>query len=153
VANNGEILVSSGTFEINGNVTGSAGTLSIQGASILQLDKSVAAGQALSFSGSGGELILGNAGSYAGTIAGFGSGDKIDALHFGIGTTVNFVENAGNTGGTLTVQNGMMEAQLALIGQYSAAGFGHTSTGAGTVITYAPPASAAETLANPAVSH
>jgi hypothetical protein len=153
VANNGEILVSRGTLEINGNVTGSAGALSIQGASTLQLDKSVAAGQSLSFSGSGGELTLGSAGSYAGTIADFASGEQIDALHFGRGTTVSFVENAANTRGTLTIHNGAMNAQLALIGQYIAAGFGHTSTSAGTVITYTPPASTAETLVNPAVSH
>jgi hypothetical protein len=153
IANGGEILVNTGTLEIGGNVTGSSGTLAIEGAASLQFDKSVATGQALTFSGSGGDLVLGKAASFAATIAGFGAGDEIDALHFGLGTTVGFVENGGNTGGTLTIANGGTQAQLALLGQYSAAGFGSTSTGQGTVITYTPPPSASDSIASLAPAH
>jgi hypothetical protein len=152
VANGGEIMVSSGTLEIGGNVTGSSGTLVVSGASTLQFDKSVASGQALTFSGSGGDLVLGKAASFVATIAGFGAGDQIDALLFDVGTTVSFVENGGNTGGMLTVKDGAAQAQLALLGQYSAAGFGSSSTSQGTVITYTPPV-AAEAMAGLAASH
>jgi hypothetical protein len=153
VANSGNILVSSGTLEIGGKVTGATGTLTIQGAATLQFDKAVASGEALSFSGTGGDLVLGQAANFAGTIAGFAAGDEIDALHFGVGTTVSFVENGGNTGGTLTITNGTSQAQLSLLGQYAAAGFGSTSTNKGTVITYTPPAAAADPIAGLAPSH
>jgi hypothetical protein len=153
VANSGEILVSSGTLEIGGNVTGATGTLAINGAATLQFDKSVASGQALTFAGTGGDLVLGMAASFAATIAGFGAGDQLDALHFGVGTTVGFVENGGNTGGTLSITNGASQAQLALLGQYSAAGVGSTSTSQGTVITYTPPPSASDSIASLVPAH
>jgi hypothetical protein len=48
--------------------------------------------------------MLEQAQSFAATISGFGTGDTIDATNFlKTGTTFNFVENSGVTGGTLTL--------------------------------------------------
>ena len=74
-------------------------------------------------------------------------------MKFGLGTTTSFVENSSNTAGTLTLKNGSIQEQLTLLGQYCAANFGSSSTSQGTVITYVPQPSPADTTAHLAVAH
>jgi hypothetical protein len=109
-------------------------------------------GQPFQFRSEGNETALLGA-TFSSSFAGFGPSDEIVAEHFGVGTKVSFVENGANTAGTLTLQNGSTQVQLALLGQYSAAGFGSSSTSQGTVITYTPPPSGADSVAGLAASH
>jgi hypothetical protein len=94
---------------------------------------------AVSFdSGTSGALKLDQSSLFSGTIAGFATGDAIDLtdIAFGAADTLGYAANASNTGGLLTVSDGTHTANLALLGQYAAAGF---TTAAdphgGTIIT------------------
>jgi autotransporter passenger strand-loop-strand repeat protein len=85
----------------------------------------------------GGILKLDGSVSFSGKIQGFGLGDTIDLadIAFGPRTTVGFKENAANTGGTLTVGDGVHIAKVSLLGQYVAAQFTSASDGGnGTAI-------------------
>ncbi len=81
------------------------------------------------------------------------SGFAIDLadLAFGSNMSLSYADN-GSGGGTLTVDNGTQVVDLALLGQYAAAGFqAHSDPGGGTLITYSPQTSATEaaSLTNP----
>jgi hypothetical protein len=70
--------------------------------------------------------------------AGGGASGAIDlsCIGFGANTTLGYSANAANTGGTLTVTDGTQSANIALLGQYTAASFAMTSDGnGGTLIT------------------
>ncbi len=74
------------------------------------------------------------------TISNFTVLDGIDLTNiaFGGGTTLGFVENSGNTYGTLTVSDGTHTAALTLLGQYTTANFQDgADNGAGTLVTLA----------------
>ena len=78
-------------------------------------------------------MFLKSASSFAGTIAGFGANDRIDALSFAFGaTSYNFVENGANTGGTLTLTDGSQVAHIAMTGNYSNASFALSADTVGT---------------------
>ena len=146
VTNKGTVTAASGTLDLSGAVTG-AGALDIDGAATLQLDGAVAVTQTVSFSG-GGDLALTNTSGFKASISGFAAGDTLDltAFKFSGSPTAGFTENAGNTGGTLTITDGALHASITLLGQYMAAGF-HTSqdSGSGADITYVPPPGGAAT--------
>ena len=76
----------------------------------------------VSFAGSSGTLKLDQSQSFSGTIAGFGGQDQIDLADIGYGakSTLGYLANSNNTGGTLTVNDGTHTATLALLGQYIA---------------------------------
>jgi hypothetical protein len=58
-------------------------------------------------------------------------------ISFGADINLGFSANADNTGGALTVSDGMHTANLALLGQYAAAGFATApDQGGGTLVTY-----------------
>lgn len=148
--NTGTVQVQSGTLDIAASITGT-GTLKIGDASRLELEGSVAAGQKATFTGVGGILQLMNPASFAGTIAGFDSNDKLDLNGFNPGsTTIGFVENAANTQGVLSVHQGGTTVNFTLLGQYAASGFATSSDGGGgTFITYTPPVNLAGVIARP----
>lgn len=92
--------------------------------------------------GRGGRLELEQASAFSGTISGWQARDVIDFgdIAFGDTTTLTYVENADNGGGSLTVTSGATTTTLALLGQYSAADFALSSDGHGGTL-----------LSNPAV--
>jgi hypothetical protein len=107
-------------------------------------DIPIASSANVAFGATTGGLALEHAGTFTGTIAGFGGSgqnsdliDLRDLLFSSSGMTLGFQENAGNTGGTLTVNDGAGHADsLALLGQYSATHFSLASDGnGGTYVT------------------
>jgi hypothetical protein len=134
VANSGTIMAYGGTVVIGGNVTGSGqaqiysnGDIMLEGSSN-QLN--------VSFENSpidNGVLMVGLPGaasdSFTGTVAGmYSDGTHSDTIGlrditFAGGVNWSFSENAGGTGGDLTVKDGYGHiADIALLGQYLAAG-------------------------------
>ena len=87
----------------------------------------------VSFAGSTGTLTLDQSQNFGGTIAGFGGQDQIDLADVGYGakSTLGYLANRHNTGGTLTVNDGTHTATLALLGQYIAGSFVAASDGHG----------------------
>jgi hypothetical protein len=119
--NNGSISITNDTEELAGAV-GGKGSLSLSTAN-LQFDSSVSAGQTINevFAD---RLTLEQAQKFSGTISGFGTGDMIDAANFLLsGTTFNFVENSGGNGGTLTLTDGSLTANILMTGGYSNSNF------------------------------
>jgi len=139
ITNNGRIEVTSGTLDINGRILGT-GSDTISGASKLQLDAKVSAGQTVHFTGSGGELELHGPAVFAGSISGFdtagaGSSDTIEVAEPWVFT--GFTENAGSAKGTLGFTNNGSTIGLTLIGNYNPRDFvAHTLLNHSTVITY-----------------
>ncbi len=91
----------------------------------------------VTFSGTFAALFLENASSFTGTVSGWQAQDQIDLEDVNFSSaSLGFTENASNTGGMLTVADGTHVANLALLGQYSAADFEISSDGySGTVVT------------------
>jgi hypothetical protein len=136
LANTGTIIVTSGTLDLKGAVGGGTGGLTISGAAALEADAAVGSGQTARFIGSGGEFIFGDATGFDGTISDFGVTDKLEFdAPFTTGTSVNFVENAGNTQGVLTLNDGSAHATITLLGSYIPADFHATSSASGTLVT------------------
>ena len=113
--NNGSISIASDTEELAGAV-GGTGSFSLSTAN-LQFDSSVSSGQTINEDGTD-ELTLKQAQSFAATISGFGTGDTIDATNFILKapTTYNFVENIAGTGGTLSLHDGSLTANILMTG-------------------------------------
>ena len=60
-------------------------------------------------------------------------------IGFGAGTSLSYAANQDGTGGTLAVTDGSHTANIALLGQYDAAGFETSADNAGgTVVKYDP---------------
>ena len=121
LTNAGRIVSAGGALSIGGAVDG-AGSFSLSVAN-LQFDSSVSAGQTIDESGAD-ALTLEQAQNFAATISGFGTGDTIDATNFLFsGTTFDFAENSGDTGGTLTLHDGGLTANILMTGDYSKSSF------------------------------
>ncbi len=139
VTNNGTIEVTSGTLDFKGRISGT-GSDTISGASTLEFDAKVAAGQTVDFTGSGGELALHAPAAFAGSISGFdtagaGSSDTISVA--GPWAFTGFTENAGGTEGTLGFMSGATTLGLTLVGDYNPADFvRQTRANGSTLITY-----------------
>ena len=142
--NNGSIAVTADTETLAGAVSGN-GSFSLSNSfvstpTILQFNSSVSSGQTINETGVD-ALILKQADKFAGTISGFGNGgnvDTIDAANFLLsGTSLNFVENSANTGGTLTLTDGSLIAHILMAGSYTPSSFslGHDS-GTGTLVSF-----------------
>jgi len=72
-------------------------------------------------------------------VSGFNGDDRLDLLdvNFASGATLKYTANADNTGGTLSVTDGVHTANIALLGQYDAAGFQtEADKNTGTLISY-----------------
>jgi hypothetical protein len=133
--NNGSISITNDTEELAGAV-GGTGSFSLSNAH-LRFDSSVSAGQTINESGAD-ALTLKQAQKFAGTISGFGTGDTIDAANFLLsGTTFNFVENSGGTGGTLTLHDAGLTANIHLTGVYTKSDFTLSpDSGTGTLVKF-----------------
>ena len=136
--NNGAISIATDTETLAGAV-GGTGSISLSNAN-LQFDSSVSAGQTIKEKGANANaLILEEAQSFAATISGFGTGDTIDATNFHAppATTFNFVENIAGTGGTLTLQDGSLTANIQMTGDYSKSSFTLApDSGTGTLVKF-----------------
>ena len=103
----------------------------------------------------GGTLVLEFSQGFTGAIAGFASpagvSEQIDLkdIAFGPGTTRSFLEAAGNTSGTLTVNDGTHTANLTLLGLYSTANFTLSSDGGGGTFVRDPAVVASATTLAP----
>jgi len=141
VANTGTLWANGGNLTIGGAVTG-GGTAAIDGTATLEFAAAASASTTFD-TGAAGTLKLDQSAAFTGTVAGFAAGDFFDLadIGFGAGTTLSYAADASGTSGTLTVSDGTHTANLALLGQYAAAGFqGSADAGAGTLVTYVPPA-------------
>ena len=125
--NNGSILVSSGTLDLEGAVSGN-GTDTISG-STLEFDSTVGDGQTIDFSG--GALDLLDPQGFSGKIAGFASLDTVQLA--GDWNFSSFSETGNGMMGTLTLSSGSNHLALHFLGDYSASDFSIAS-GATTVI-------------------
>jgi hypothetical protein len=110
-----------------------------------------ASADAVVFAGNTGTLELDWSQSFGRTIAGFGGQDQIDLrdLVFSANSTLGYAANGNNTGGTLSVSDGIHTANLALLGQYTAASFAAASDGHGGTLITDPPLLAGTQLTPP----
>jgi len=116
--NNGTVYVTDDSETLAGAVSGT-GTFSLASGSTLELNSSVSTGETVAYNGSA-TLGLSLANEFSGTISGFGTGDAIDAQNFQYGSTsYKFLENSQGTGGTLTLTDGSLVANIAMTASYN----------------------------------
>jgi Big-like domain-containing protein len=79
----------------------------------------------VSFAGSTGTLWLDQPSTFTGTVSGFNGQDVIDlpGIAFGANTTLGYLPNSNQTGGTLSLSDGTLSAKIALLGNYMASSF------------------------------
>jgi Ca2+-binding RTX toxin-like protein len=135
-------LVVAGALDNHGELSATGGSsLAVHGAVSGHGSATVGAGSTIDFTaasdanvafanGAAGTLQLDDAAHFSGTVAGL---DGNDMLHFGdvaysAATQVSYTANAGDSGGTLTLSDGTVSAQIGLIGHYDAADF-HLAAG------------------------
>ena len=95
-------------------------------------------GQSVTFAGTTGTLILGDAPAFTGQISGLAGSDALDLsdLSYGSNTTATFLGNTN--GGTLTVTDGTNTANIALQGNYLSSSWTLSSDGNGDTIVVDP---------------
>jgi hypothetical protein len=130
VTNNGTVADSSGAFSFSALISGT-GALNLSAGGTLALLAGAASGQTVDFGSGGGLLELGTPLDFAGTIAGFASGDTIDLLS----TPATALSYANQV---LTVKdNTQVVAKLTFEGNYTTKDFALTSDQhGGTNITF-----------------
>ena len=97
---------------------------SVGNGEILEIDTPDSAN--VTFTGSGGELVLDQPATFTGAIKDFGAQNAIDVLPVDFtssGFALGYAENARGTGGILTISDGTHTASIALLGSYAAASF------------------------------
>jgi autotransporter passenger strand-loop-strand repeat protein len=102
----------------------------------------IGAGSTVTFSGSGGRLVLDDPASFAGHIAGLNLPSQLVDLSgfaYSSAETRSWTEAANNTSGTLTVTDGAKTATLTLLGSYVTSNFTLSSDGAGGTLIVDPP--------------
>ena len=102
--------------------------------------------------GANATLKIDHAADFRGAVAGFGGSDVLDLadLAFGKNTTLGYLANRNNTGGTLTASYGTHTANIALLGQYMAGSFVMSPDGSGvTLVNGLPTETLAPTLTQP----
>lgn len=134
VDNNGTIDVLAGTLTLTGTVSG-AGLLDIAAHGVLALDNQVGSRQRVLF-GTDTTLELGATARFKAALEDFAHGDRLDVTNLAFGGSSKLSYGKG----MLIVSNSTSSFSIALLGQYSAAGFHETSDGhGGTLVTYTPP--------------
>jgi adhesin HecA-like repeat protein len=129
--NNGSVLASSGTLDLQGAISGN-GADTIKGASTLEFDSKVGGGQTVDFSG--GALDLIDPQGFSGKISGFAKTDSVDLK--GDWVLSHFSENAIGTLGTMTLASGSNSLTLLFSGDYMATDFSIASGPTATTITH-----------------
>jgi hypothetical protein len=123
------------------------------------LELGAACSEAVTFSGPTGTLVLGSSSTsggqssnFTGTVSGFGAQDVIDlpGIAFDAQTTLGYLPDSNQTGGTLSLADGAQSAKIALLGNYMASSFAVASDNhGGTMVTEASQASNQSFLTNP----
>ena len=136
IENSGFLWANGANLTILGTATGN-GTATIDGTGVLDFEASSTANVTFG-SGTGGTLKLGDSFHFNGTISGFDGSDVIDLANVDLGgASINYHENADGTGGTLTISDGSLVAELVLLGDYSADNFNLVADPVkGTLISY-----------------
>ena len=133
--NNGSISIASDTEELAGAV-GGAGSFSLSNAN-LQFDSSVSSGQTINETGA--DALIARAGAVLrrhDQRFRDRRHDRRDELSRA-GTTYNFVENSAGTGGTLTLHDGSLTANIQMTGVYSNSNFTLApDSGTGTLVKF-----------------
>jgi hypothetical protein len=90
-------------------------------------------------SGDAGVLVLDQPSTFTGTVSGFGAQNGIDlpSIAFGPQTTLGYLPNSNQTGGTLSVTDGNHGANIALLGNYIASSFATAGDGHGGTMVVA----------------
>ncbi|QXH59761.1 VCBS domain-containing protein [Pseudomonas azerbaijanorientalis] len=136
LVNSGSLWANDGNITINGDAAG-AGSATISGSAMLEF--AAASDQHVTFdSGAAGTLKLDVATAFSGSVSGFAAGDKLDFgdVAFGADTQITYAANDTGTGGLLMVSDGAHAAQIALNGQYAAAGLQANAEGSGSELAY-----------------
>ena len=150
IANSGLLWANGGNITIDGNVSGTGSAL-IDGVATFEMGGAFGENVTLD-AGANATLKIDHAADFSGAVAGFDGNDVLDLadLAFGSNTTLGYAANSNNTGGTLTVSDGTHTANIALLGQYTAASFVMSADGfGGTLIHDLPPATLTHTLTQP----
>jgi hypothetical protein len=126
--NKGNVLVSFGTLDLEGAVSGK-GTDTISGGSTLEFDSTVGGGQTIDFLG--GALDLLDPQGFSGKIAGFASPDTVQLA--GDWNFSSFSETGNGMMGNLTLSSGGTTQTFHFLGDYTASDFSIAS-GATTII-------------------
>jgi len=137
LTNNGSISIATENTEELAGAVGGTGSFSLSNAN-LQFDSSVSSGQTITETDAPNALTLKQAQSFAATISGFGTGDTIDATNFlETATSYSFLENSMGTGGTLTLHDGSLTANILMMGDYSKSSFTLApDSGTGTLVKF-----------------
>ncbi|CAI8760678.1 VCBS repeat-containing protein [Pseudomonas sp. IT-P258] len=136
VINSGSLWANDGNITVHGDASG-AGSATISGSAILEFG--AASDQHVTFdSGAAGTLKLDVSTAFSGSVSGFAAGDKLDFgdVAFGANTQISYAANDTGTGGMLSVSDGAHVAQVALNGQYAAAGLQANTEGSGSELAY-----------------
>ncbi|UVM02826.1 beta strand repeat-containing protein [Pseudomonas laurylsulfatiphila] len=136
LVNSGSLWANDGNITIHGDAAG-AGSATISGSAMLEF--AAASDQHVTFdSGATGTLKLDVSTAFSGSVSGFAAGDKLDFgdVAFGADTQITYAANDTGTGGLLMVSDGAQAAQIALNGQYAAAGLQANAEGSGSELAY-----------------
>jgi hypothetical protein len=135
--NTGVLWANCGNVTVDGSITG-AGKALIDGAATLEFGAASSANVTFD-AGATGTLKLVDSFDFSGIVSGVSATTHFDLVDvaFGAGTTASFVENAANTGGTLSVTDGAHTVNIALLGQYATGSFTTAADDTiGTLLTY-----------------
>ncbi|MFV0934785.1 VCBS domain-containing protein, partial [Pseudomonas jessenii] len=136
LVNSGSLWANDGNITIHGDAQG-GGRATISGSAMLEFG--AASDQHVTFdSGAAGTLKLDVSTAFSGSVSGFAEGDSLDFgdVAFGANTQITYAANDTGTGGLLIVNDGAHAAQVALNGQYAAAGLQANAEGSGSELAY-----------------
>nr|WP_238541663.1 Ig-like domain-containing protein [Pseudomonas sp. GM49] len=136
LVNSGSLWANDGNVTVHGDASG-AGSATISGSAMLEFG--AASDQHVTFdSGAAGTLKLDVSTAFSGSVSGFTTGDKLDFgdVAFGANTQITYAANDTGTGGMLSVNDGAHVAQVAINGQYAAAGLQANAEGGGSELAY-----------------
>jgi hypothetical protein len=122
---------------LNGSVTGSGSAL-MDGVATIEFGAASSAKVTLDAAATA-TIVLHDSFDFSGVVSGFNGDDHLDLLDvsFASGATLNYTANADNSGGTLSVTDGVHTANIALLGQYDPASFQtEADKTTGTLISY-----------------
>ncbi len=134
--NSGSLWANDGNITVHADASG-AGRATISGSAILEFG--AASDQHVTFdSGAAGTLKLDESTAFSGSVSGFTAGDRLDFgdIAFGANTQITYAANDTGTGGMLTLSDGAHLTQVAMNGQYVAAGLQANAEGGGSELAY-----------------
>jgi VCBS repeat-containing protein len=136
LVNSGSLWANDGNITVHADASG-AGSATISGSATLEF--AAASDQHVTFdSGAAGTLKLDVSAAFSGSVSGFAAGDTLEFgdVAFGANTQITYAANDTGTGGMLSVSDGAHVAQVALNGQYAAAGLQANAEGSGSELAY-----------------